>query len=245
MKIEILKIKLRGIVMILLAAAMAIPMAMNAEPEPQRSQLVNRLNKAVKDKAEKAVKQTVVEATDIVTGKQKSVSVDAMPKSVEEFKALREEIGKSPEGVVALQVIALGMYSEYGQEVGEPCLDIINTTTGLTAHARGRLREWYVRKTNDPRPYQAASYMKGATPENGYNPTKPYTMVMTIDDVTEVEDGYLITVRLRCQGFDSSKDVKITVKQPYDDEYYYINANPSMYMKVKALKRGVSYNGIK
>ena len=102
----------------------------------------------------------------------KTVSVEALPKSVAEFKTLREKIGKTPEGVVALQVIAIGMYSEYGQSVGEECLDMINTVTGLTDHARGRLREWYVKGINEPRPYQAAAYMKGATPENGYNPIK-------------------------------------------------------------------------
>lgn len=175
----------------------------------------------------------------------KTVSVEALPKSVAEFKTLREKIGKTPEGVVALQVIAIGMYSEYGQSVGEECLDMINTVTGLTDHARGRLREWYVKGINEPRPYQAAAYMKGATPENGYNPTKPYTMEMNITEVRETEDATLYTVRLKYSGSQTSKDIRITVKQPDDDPYCYINANPSMYMKVRAKKKGTTYNGLK
>lgn len=175
----------------------------------------------------------------------KTVSVEALPKSVAEFTTLREKIGKTPEGVVALQVIALGMYSEYGQSVGEECLDMINTVTGLTDHARGRLREWYVKGINEPRPYQAAAYMKGATPENGYNPTKPYTMEMNITEVRETEDATLYTVRLKYSGSQTSKDIRITVKQPDDDPYCYINANPSMYMKVRAKKKGTTYNGLK
>ncbi|MGM9833541.1 MAG: DUF6935 domain-containing protein [Candidatus Limisoma sp.] len=179
------------------------------------------------------------------SGNTRTVKVTALPANVAEFSALRNQIGTSPEGVVALQVLALGMYSEYGQSVGEECLDMINTATGLTAHARGRLREWFVKGTNNPRPYQAASYMVGATADNGYNPSRPLTMVVTIGSTQRTSDGELITVRLRCQGYDSSKDIRITVKRPDGDRFCYINANGSMYMKVREIKKGTTYKGLR
>ena len=64
-------------------------------------------------------------------------------------------------------------------------------------------------------------------------------------DESEEEDYDLVTVRLAYSGSEVSKDIKIELIRPEDDEFYYINSNSSMYVKVKKKKRGTTYNGLR
>ena len=204
-----------------------------------------RSRQAVRNATDKARQKMTSGVSNAHRGPKKTVKIEKFPESVAEFQALWEEKGITPEGTVALQVIALGMCSEIDLETGLQCMEMISTPTGLTSHAKDRLREWYAAGTNNPRPYQAASFMKGAKPDNGYNPKRPLSMVMRIVETKELEDGDLVTVRLEYSGSESSKDIKITVKRPDDDEYYYIHANGSMYTKVRKKKRDTTYNGLR
>lgn len=178
-------------------------------------------------------------------GKKKTVKIEKFPETVDEFVTICEDLATTPEGTVAMQVIALGMCSEIDYETGIECMDLINTSTGLTGFDRSRLSDWYRDGTDDPRPYQAAAFMKGAKPENGYNPSKPLTMVMYVSDIEEDDDGDRVTVRLEYSGSEVSKDIKITLIRPEDDDYFYIESNSSMYMKIKKKKRGTTYNGLR
>ena len=214
------------------ALAMAVSLAAPAQSWRTSSYSLNRIKSKVSSVA-----------NQLKVNERKTVTIDALPRTVDEFKTLRETIGREPQGAVALTVVGIAMYSEFGQETGEACLDLCNDYLGLTGYMRSRLKEWYVSGTNDPRPYQAAAFMKGASPANGYNPTKPFTMTMTVSEKSTSSSGELVVFKLDYSGSQISKWVKVTVKKG-DDGFWRVHANPSMLMKVREAEQGTEYRGL-
>ena len=198
-----------------------------------------------KYQARKAIRSGITKSNSGSNKGKKKVKIKKFPETVDEFVAMCEEQNMTPEGAVAMQVVALAMCSEIDLATGLECMELINTPTGLTSHARDRLREWYGEGSNDPRPYQAAAFFQGAKPDNGYNPKRPLTVEVYVMEETEEEDYDLVTVRLAYTGSESSKDIRITLMRPDDEDYYYIHSNNSMYVKVKKKKRGTTYNGLR
>ena len=107
------------------------------------------------------------------------VSIEKIPTSLEEFQTLQAELGTSPEGCIMLQLVAMEMYRR-DRAVGLECLTLNNTETNLSSMTR-RLNELYRENDSYARPYLVSACFKGATPANGYNPTKPYTIQLRKD----------------------------------------------------------------
>lgn len=114
---------------------------------------------------------------------QPPIQIDALPKSIDEFVALRSQIADTPEGGAAMMVVALLACAE-DEQLGQQCLTV--------AVDRGRLQEgpkgykgWQLRNTDlqriqrqlSGRAYLPKSYIQGATPGNGYQLSDPpYTL---------------------------------------------------------------------
>ena len=111
----------------------------------------------------------------LVEGQKGSVTFNRFPATAQEFKEVREKIGKEPHGAVALQIMAYEMFRR-NQRIGMECINLnsTNTNSGEKSSAVRQLRLLF-NNDNSSRPYQMAAYLKGATFENGYSPTKPYT----------------------------------------------------------------------
>ena len=103
-----------------------------------------------------------------------SIEFDHLPHSIEEYVALRDRVAHTPHGGAAMMVAAMLAYAE-GEELGRQCLTV--------AVDRGRLEEgpdgyrgWQLRARDrrliraqlDDHPYIPRSYIRSATPENGY-----------------------------------------------------------------------------
>lgn len=96
------------------------------------------------------------------------------------------------------------------------------------------------------RPYQVAAFLKGATPENGYNPTRPYTFELTYKSKEEAQllGGTVYTFRLKYSGSESSKDVQIQVVRPNGHPYFIASSWSSCYVYVKQIAYGQTFNGL-
>jgi hypothetical protein len=70
---------------------------------------------------------------------------------------------------------------------------------------------------NNKAPYLGASYLNGATPQNNYTPTEPYTVVIYEDPYTYQEQGYAKVV-IRSGGADQPRPVKM--RQAKDGKWY-------------------------
>jgi len=114
--------------------------------------------------------------TTHTVGQSGTVSFSRFPATVDEWKQAREKIGGQPHGAVALQLMASEMWRR-NNTTGRSCIDLNNVTSNITSCVN-RLNDVF--SPSSARPYQMAAYLKGASWQNGYNPTKPYTIEMRV-----------------------------------------------------------------
>ena len=120
----------------------------------------------------------------------------------------------TPMNTAALFVVALNAYN---QNRGE-AIAMINYLRGpnpLSADNIGFLDERMAQ--NNKSGYLARSYLAGATPQNGYTPSQPYTVVIT-DNFYTYYDREFATVYVMCGGSDSPRPV--TMRKAGDNLWY-------------------------
>lgn len=188
-------------------------------------------------------------------GQRASVTFSRFPRTVEEFQKVREILAVEPHGAVALQIMAYEMYRR-NPETGLECIRLNNTITnsGKNSSAVRQLDQIFS-KDNSSRSYQMAAYLKGATHENGYNPTEPYTVEVTVDKGRRYgySNDYQTTVLylyVLTKG-KSSPDVLYVLKTKKPDEtsergkYFIVNNSPGLYSRVREISFDATFNGLK
>ena len=166
------------------------------------------------------------------------VSIEAIPTTLDEFKSLQAELGTTPEGCIMLQLVAMEMYRR-DKNVGRECLSLNNTSTNLTSVTR-RLDELYRPNDSYSRPYLVSSCFKGATPANGYNPNKPFTIEVRRDPVrpnderSQMLKGYVKYFQLYSDGYDTHWR-NVDVVQQQGDEYYRVSNCPAILTQCKEI----------
>lgn len=113
-------------------------------------------------------------SSEELVGTEASVSFDHFPASLAEFQQVREKLKDTPQGAVALQVMAGELFRRNAEE-GEKALALVNTQTNMPSCIRG-LKDKFVGQYANGYDYHFASFLQGATPENGYNAPLPYTI---------------------------------------------------------------------
>lgn len=172
-------------------------------------------------------------------GQPTTVTVSDIPATVEQFKTLQTQLGAEPQCALALQVIAFEMYRR-NATVGEEALRLNNTQVNLNA-TMPRLKELMNEKDAFYcRPYIAAALMKGATPENGYEPVKPYTIEMRVDPAKKYQEsqllgGTVIYLQIDSKGWDTNWRGAEVVK-PQNSDYYVVSNCPALYTQCKQVK---------
>ncbi len=165
------------------------------------------------------------------------VSIEKIPSTLEEFQALQAELGNTPEGCIMLQLVAMEMYRR-DRNVGLECLKLNNTETNLSDVKR-RLNELYRENDSYARPYLVSSCFKGATPANGYNPDKPFTIQLRkdpnrSDERSQMLKGYVKHYQLYSDGYDTHWR-GIDVVQVHGEPYYRVSNCPSILTQCKEI----------
>jgi len=210
-----------------LLTTLALPIIMVFGASTAHAQIGNILNKLTETSTGAVSK--------VQDGK---VSIEAIPTTLDEFKALQAELGTSPEGCIMLQLVAMEMYRR-DKELGRECLSLNNTTTNLSS-VTSRLNELYRQNDSYARPYLVSSCFKGATPANGYNPNKPYTIEVRRDPVrpddqrSQMLRGYVKYFQLYSDGYDTHWRNVDVVKQQ-GDEYYRVSNCPAILTQCKEI----------
>jgi hypothetical protein len=182
------------------------------------------------------------------------VEFNRFPVSVAEFKQVRDQIGGEPHGAVALELMAFEMYRRKAS-VGTECIKLVNVTTNVNTPI-SRLNELFDKKdnTNYARPYQVAAFLKGATPANGYNPTRPYTVEVRVNDVrpydeTSIFQSTVLYLDVQTTGTDTGSrtvEVLTTAKpgEPGEGRYFIVMNCPGLYSQVKEISFTNPWNGL-
>ena len=190
--------------------------------------------------------------TDYKPGQSGTVSFSRFPASVAEFEQVREQIGGEPHGAVALQIMAYEMYRR-NRVIGEECIRLNSTTVNVALPLR-RLNELFGNDTHYAKPYQIAAFLKGATSENGYNPSKPYTVEVRVHRVNRYQynNSYQATqlyLEVLTQGKDKgveSVEVVKTLKpgEPGEGKYFIVEKCSGIYSSVKNISFTAAFNGL-
>lgn len=187
-----------------------------------------------------------INPTTFVSGQSGSVSFNRFPATVEEFKKVREQIGKTPHGAAALNIMALEMYRRNTQ-TGMKCLEIIGTKNYVDP--RGAL----MNKLNGgvKKPYQYAAYLDGARYDNGYKPTKPYTIRVKVDEARQYSkasnDILYLHLYIINNGSDKPAIVELTRHDKdnlvVDNEYFLVYMSDA-YSNVRDIKFDQKFEGL-
>ena len=194
--------------------------------------------------------------TTYTAGESGYVTFNRFPASVEEFKMVREQIGTEPHGAIALQVMAYEMYRR-DKKIGEVCIRLNNTISNISLPI-SRLKELFGGDNSYNRPYQMAAFLKGANPENGYNPTKPYTVEVTVDPglkYVKTNDFQSTILHLRIksegrllsskQGFDQVAVLKTKKRdEPSQGTYFIVQSCGGLYFQMAPISFDAEFKGL-
>ena len=137
---------------------------------------------------------------------------DALPESLDEMKALPEATMDTPYKTSALAVCALCAWAA-APEIGRGMLDYLKGPAPLSNYEISFLNDRFRDGRHVP-----FSYFAGATPENNYTPSRPYTITVFSNPYSFPEAGRA-TLHINSGGADSPRQMKLRFK-PSDGKWY-------------------------
>ena len=166
-------------------------------------------------------------------GEEATVTFSHFPKTVADFKKAQEQLGSRPEGAVVLQLMAFEMWHK-DPKMGKECIELCNVSTNYYS-VESRIKEVYRKNDSYGREHLVATYLGGSTPENGFNPKKPYTVRVRSSKVHPYEraqslKGYVLYLEVYSSGYDTHWRGCEVVKQK-GSPYYKVSNSPSMYVQ--------------
>jgi len=167
----------------------------------------------LKNQAAKTVGQTAEPATK---SGNKSVDIvfQAMPETLEEFTALPQAAMATPFETAALTVAALCVYA-LNKDV---TVAMLNYLKGPKPLANPEISFLATRMAqNNKSGFLGASYFNGATPQNDYSPSEPYTVTVSENPYSYTNQGYAV-LYIKSGGADSPRP--LTMRQSKDEKWY-------------------------
>lgn len=129
----------------------------------------------------------------------------SLPKSLAELKALPEANLDSPYKTAALSIAVLCHYEQDKEAVYE-MLDFLKGPESVSNYEKSFLQERLSGKF-----YKVRSFFNGATPENNYTPTEPYTITVSTNSYSFPEENWA-TVYVQSGGADNPRPIKLRLK---------------------------------
>jgi hypothetical protein len=142
------------------------------------------------------------------------ISVKSMPRTADEFIALRNTLSSSPEGGAALFMVALITYVDnydLGRVFFTIALDQSALSTGSVykGYAPGGSIQYHLDRFKDPRrkrtPY---AYIKGTSPDKQYAASLPYVFSIAQNKYSVQSDG-TIKVYVDCSGASYPRPIRM------------------------------------
>jgi len=169
------------------------------------------------DKLKKQATDTVSQvAKNITTGSNKSVSVvfASMPETLAEFQALPQAAMQTPFDTAAMLVAALCVYP-LDKDISVAMINYLKGPAPLSAYDISFMKDRMAQ--NNKVGFIGAYYFNGATPQNEYAPTAPYTVVVSENPYSYQETGYAV-MWIKSGGADNPRQVKM--RQAKDGKWY-------------------------
>ena len=138
-------------------------------------------------------------------------SFNKLPETLDEFKAIPQAALNTPYETAAMTVLALCAYPK-DMDAALGMLQYLKGPAEVSNYDKTFLRERFENGDYVPR-----SYFKGAIPDNDYEPSKPYTLVISENPYSFENDGYA-KLGLTSGGADSPR--QIVLRKAKDGKWY-------------------------
>lgn len=129
-----------------------------------------------------------------------------LPESLAQMQALPEASLDTPFKTAALTVCALCAYGA-DKNIGKEMLNWLRGPRPLNGQDISFLNDRF----RDGKSYIPFSYFVGASPENGYTPRQPFTLLVGSNHTSNVEEGYC-KLFIPCGGADDPRPIKLRRK---------------------------------
>lgn len=145
-----------------------------------------------------------------------AISLDALPRSIDAFRALRDEIAHWPQGGAAMMALALLVHVD-DETIGGQCLTMAVDRGRLQAGEGGyqnlrlaRTAQSRIDQQLATQPYLPRAYVRGARPENDYQlPDPPHVIEFTHNPHSGDEASGRIKVFVVFSGAASPRPVTV------------------------------------
>ena len=164
------------------------------------------INREARQAVNNAVNGAVNNAVKNASNKTREISFRQLPQNLQELQAMPEAAMTDPFAVAALTVIALNEYT-INKEIAMQMLDFLNGPNDVSPADVQFLRD----RAMDGHDYIARSYFKGATPDNNYTPSAPYTVTVMQNAYSQPQENYLV-LWLYSGGADSPREMQLRLK---------------------------------
>lgn len=192
---------------------------------------------------------------DYVEGGKARVTFTNVPGDYDEFQTVYQQfLGKTSYGVSAMLPMAFELWGR-NHELGQRCLQLITHGTCYNEIMR-QLPSHMERSEHSPAddPYvqrcMPAAVLEGASKENGYNPTEPYTVNMTIGlkdtwgEESEILQAYVYKLNIISGNAWATQQRGVTVQLSWRGEQLYkVNGCPTLYVNIYPPRQ--DWNGLK
>ena len=161
----------------------------------------------LKRQAAQAVNQGAQKGVSAAGNVSCTVTLPQLPVNLAQLQTMPEGTLQKPEYTAALTVAALCIYP-IDRDAALEMLNYLQGPRGITPYDKQFLADRFRDKDYVPR-----SYFAGATPQNNYEPTEPYTVNVFENPYSrsQINEGYL-TLHIRSGGADSPRQVKLRHK---------------------------------
>lgn len=116
--------------------------------------------------------------------KTEEIRIDDIPQDIENFNKAAVDMMIDPVKTAALFIFALNIYSK-DKEQGNPLLNHLIADDAKSINFINIERN----------PQIARSYLKGATPNNGYTPQTPYTVLIRYNEEKGIKRNFKNCIR--------------------------------------------------
>lgn len=159
------------------------------------------------------LKNTPVTPQDFQAGANSTQKIvfAALPETYEQFCALPQAEMQTPFDTAAMTVLAFCFYPE-NMDLALRMLDFLKGPQPLSPMDKQFIRDRFMDKDYVPR-----SYFDGATPENNYLPSEPYSITVSSNPYSYQNEGYA-TLYVTSGGADSPRSVQL--RKAKDGKWY-------------------------
>ena len=145
------------------------------------------------------------------TNKSINITFSSLPETFEAFTALPEAKMDNPFSTAALTILAFCFYPE-NKDLSLQMLDFLRGPRPLSVMDKQFIADRFRDKDYVPR-----SYFEGATPNNNYLPSEPYSITVSENPYSYQNEGYA-TLYVTSGGADSPRSVQLRLAK--DGKWY-------------------------